>query len=398
MEVNEPTTISVKKYPVIELKGKGKLIIPENVQKRIDMLHAQIGDIEWCGFITYDKEEGSINEPSTYVAKVKDIYPMNIGSHSYTETDNTATEILKMDERIPSYFGSRSGYCHTHHSMKAFFSGTDIQELHDNVDKYMGDSYYLSVIFAKDLDYKAKIVKLVNVPKNEVEFEEEGGLKHKLNFSPEQVMLMFDLDVVIERPEIVWNDDIMQTRIDELKAEAAAKAAEEAAKKATSHKEGFKYGKQAEMFNDEGWIKNENGHLVYVGKPKATFGIDKDNPYEKFSDQNLKMNLRRILEVSDNPTKEIGQSLIKATEMTSDQWDTYLDLLGDNMAPLTIAMFGEHRAIEGLHKTAKTLKSYMGAAKWRSEVELILEVFEQAIEILEEENAYELDELPEFKL
>jgi hypothetical protein len=114
MEVNKPTTISVKKYPVIELKGKGKLIIPENVQKRIDMLHAQIGDIEWCGFITYDKEEGSINEPSTYVAKVKDIYPMNIGSHSYTETDNTATEILKMDERIPSYFGSRSGYCHTH--------------------------------------------------------------------------------------------------------------------------------------------------------------------------------------------------------------------------------------------------------------------------------------------
>ena len=274
--------------------------------------------------------------------------------------------------------------------MKAFFSGTDIQELHDNVDKYMGDSYYLSVIFAKDLDYKAKIVKLVNVPKNEVEFEEEGGLKHKLNFSPEQVMLMFDLDVVIERPEIVWNDDIMQTRIDELKAEAA--------KKATSHKEGFKYGKQAEMFNDEGWIKNENGHLVYVGKPKATFGIDKDNPYEKFSDQNLKMNLRRILEVSDNPTKEIGQSLIKATEMTSDQWDTYLDLLSDNMVPLTIAMFGEHRAIEGLHKTAKTLKSYMGAAKWRSEVELILEVFEQAIEILEEENAYELDELPEFTL
>jgi hypothetical protein len=40
----------------------------------------------------------------------------------------------------------------------------------------------------------------------------------------------------------------------------------------------------------------------------------------------------------------------------------------------------------------------MGAAKWRSEVELILEVFEQAIEILEEENAYELDELPEFTL
>jgi len=103
-----------KKYHVIELKEKGTLIIPENVQKRIDMLHAQVGAIEWCGFITYDKIEGNINEPATYVAKVNDIYPMNIGSETYTESENEDEELRKMDERIPSYFMSRTGFCHTH--------------------------------------------------------------------------------------------------------------------------------------------------------------------------------------------------------------------------------------------------------------------------------------------
>lgn len=392
MEVNK--TVVAKQYPVIELKGKGKLIIPENVQKRIDMLHAQIGNIEWCGFITYDKEAGTINEPSTYVARVKDIYPMNIGSHSYTETNNTAAEILKMDERIPSYFGSRSGYCHTHHNMSAFFSGTDKQELHDNVDKYMGDSYYLSVIFAKDLDYKAKIVKLVNVPKNEAEYEEEGGLKHKINFNPEQVMISFDLDVVIERPEIIWNDDIMQTRINELKAEAVA----EAAAKAAAYKSTPKWdGVQRQLFG-EGWTKNEQGHFVYTGDKTPKDGMDKDNPYEKFTDANLKMNLCRILEVTEDPTMEIGQMLTKATTMNPDQWDTYLDLVSDNMTTLSTLMFGEHRVIEALQKTAKVLKSFSGAPKWRSEVELISEVFEETIEFLEEQNAIELDELPEFTL
>ena len=81
MQITKP-----KKYEVLELQQKGKLIITEDVKKKIDQMHNRIGSVEWCGFIFYEKVEGNISNPKTYVAKTTDIYMMDIGSHSYTES------------------------------------------------------------------------------------------------------------------------------------------------------------------------------------------------------------------------------------------------------------------------------------------------------------------------
>lgn len=103
-----------KRYDVLELEGKGKLIIRENVKKQIDILHREVGNKEWCGFIFYNKLEGNISDPKSYVAEVVDIYPMDIGTHSYTESNNSGDEILKMADRVDAYMTSRTGYVHTH--------------------------------------------------------------------------------------------------------------------------------------------------------------------------------------------------------------------------------------------------------------------------------------------
>jgi hypothetical protein len=72
-------------------------------------MHNRIGNTEWCGFIFYEKVEGSISNPETYVAKTTDIYMMDIGSHSYTESDNHTDDVISMVDRIPAYMENRYG-------------------------------------------------------------------------------------------------------------------------------------------------------------------------------------------------------------------------------------------------------------------------------------------------
>lgn len=367
-QTTTPTVAKVIKYPVIELKDKGELIIPENVQKRIDMLHALVGKTEWCGFITYDKTEGSINDPSTYKAVVKDIYPMNIGSEAYTESDNHASELLKMDERIPSYFMSKTGLIHTHQSMKAFFSGTDIQELHNNVDKYDGDSYYLSLIVNFNKEYVAKIVKLVDIPANKAVYN-ESGTEHTMEFPSQKVMIMFDLNVIIEEEPFAWNDDMMQTRIDELKAEVEAKKAAAVTKPLS-----IVFGDRNSVGD---WKPGTQGTLEFVERNKKS-----TNEYATF--------LRMCLQCQDTPTKEIGQLLIEMTKLNPDDFDERLDEIGQYAFINAFNAFGENNMCEGINKTKGILKTYLGAPKWRSEVEHLVEVFENCAEDLA---VYEINEL-----
>ena len=103
-----------KQYPVYQFPSKGKLIITKSVQNKIEQAHKRVGNTEWCGFVFYKKEAGTITDPASIVIRVTNIYIMDIGSHSYTESNNNSEDILTMDERVPEYYTDRSGLIHTH--------------------------------------------------------------------------------------------------------------------------------------------------------------------------------------------------------------------------------------------------------------------------------------------
>lgn len=104
-----------KEYPVLKMEGVGKLIIRENVKKKIDIIHKTFGNLEWSGVLFYNKLEGSISDPSTYVAEVVDIYPMNKGTSGYTEFNFEGEELLTMADRVDAYMTSRTGLVHSHY-------------------------------------------------------------------------------------------------------------------------------------------------------------------------------------------------------------------------------------------------------------------------------------------
>lgn len=145
------------KLPNIVLSQKPTVILSKEFVSQISYLHRRFSSIEWSGHIIF-KEEGSITDPDNLKLNVLGIHPLDVGSSTFTSSEASKIPELIADlwDAYPNLGidGVKLGYCHTHHSMKAFFSGTDMDELHTNVKNY---PYYLSLIVNFACDPVAKI-------------------------------------------------------------------------------------------------------------------------------------------------------------------------------------------------------------------------------------------------
>jgi len=150
------TVKSVKKYPITDIKKKGKIIITQEFKNQLDYLHKEVGSTEWSGILSYKLTEGDFQNPDKIVVVADTIIPMDVGSSTYTEYSMDDDDYA--DVKIVDMFtkGKKVGMIHTHHDMEAYFSGTDMEELHDNTPNH---DYYVSLIvnFKPVKDWVCKI-------------------------------------------------------------------------------------------------------------------------------------------------------------------------------------------------------------------------------------------------
>lgn len=161
---------------LVELKEKGKLIIPNSVIEKIQFLHNKIKSIEWSAILIYKVVEGEIEKPSTLVLRVEDFILMDIGNATYTEYEFSTDDEYSFDKYTNALEnGFKIGHLHTHHSMRCFFSGTDTDELFDNSEKH---NYYLSLIvnFQNINEWCAAVAMCLD-EKIEGEIKEVGNIK-----------------------------------------------------------------------------------------------------------------------------------------------------------------------------------------------------------------------------
>tara|TARA_R110002012_G_scaffold74735_2_gene189386 strand:+ start:1597 stop:2775 length:1179 start_codon:yes stop_codon:yes gene_type:complete len=157
LNTKKEKTVSRYEYPVIDAEEVGNLTISSHLQEQIDVFHSFAGPTEWSGILLYTIDKGDINDPSSLKITAKAMFPMDIGTAAYTEYDY-GPEVMDMYDMYPKALeeGWILGHIHTHHNMKAYFSGTDTQELRDNIDNH---SNYLSLIVNFKKEYCAKICK-----------------------------------------------------------------------------------------------------------------------------------------------------------------------------------------------------------------------------------------------
>ena len=216
-------------YPIYEMEERGKLILPPEIISQITFLHSHIGKTEWSGMLLYDVVKGNPSKPEDFELEAKHIFLMDIGSAAYTEYEPDG-DIVDIYDNIPEAMEWKTGHVHTHHDMTTYFSGTDMSELHENVDKH---NYYLSLIVAFNGSYTAKVVFLSDMQTiSKMNFKDDSG--NVKNFQQKKV----EKHMVVINMRILFAElgGFFSARLTELVAK------EEAAKKAAEKKRKNQYG------------------------------------------------------------------------------------------------------------------------------------------------------------
>lgn len=209
--------MTTQKIKSQEIGTIGKIIIPKEIENMIDFLHKSIGATEWFSVMFYSLTKGDISTLKDLEFTVDLLYPMDIGNAAYTEFkyEGILMDAYEIKEELIT---SSTGICHTHHSMGAFFSPTDIDEIAENAKLF---NYYISLVVDFKKEYKCKIA-FPSTTKTTFEYtikDSEGKLIKVPQIKEEDNIIVGDLTIEFENAIITpeWLDK----RVKELKVKKA---------------------------------------------------------------------------------------------------------------------------------------------------------------------------------
>ena len=157
------------------------------------------------------------------IINVTEFMLKDIGSSGYTEYE-FGIEMIDLYEERPELLIMKMGHLHTHHQMKAYFSGTDKQCLHDNAPNF---DMFLSIIINTEGMKIAKIA-FVSEIKHIVSFM---NVKRLFSFTtkPEKHLAILDAEVEILQDDVV--EEFAKVLVEKEEKQAKAKAAHKIAHK-----------------------------------------------------------------------------------------------------------------------------------------------------------------------
>lgn len=204
-----------------------KLIIPEEVEKKIRYICQQIWKDEWSGTLFY-KPEGRF-EDGTLAIRCVDIYVMDIGTAAYTEFDMSPDVISYMTDN-PELLDCQMGLVHSHNQMATFLSGTDTATLkEEGIDR----NHFVSLIVNNEGTYTAAITRKVKAVKTITEdfsyptFEDEEITDTKTYTVESEELEWFYLKIEFESSSF---REELKARLEEIKNVKAEKARQKALK------------------------------------------------------------------------------------------------------------------------------------------------------------------------
>lgn len=239
-----------------ELGTIGKILIPKKVKDQIDFLHKKVGGTEWSGILVYKHTRGSISKMNNLVFKVSSIFLMDIGTGASTGFEYNADDVVALYDDLDEAMESNIGLIHTHHSMGAYHSNTDMKELEENTDKY---NYYVSLVVDFKEEYKCKIgfpSKTKQITTSYV--RNTVGDLVKVNRTVEKdIILLGDLDVGIQNN--VKLEDWFVKRLTKVEDDKKAKSAVKTYK-GYSNVNSYK-GWEHKDWNRKNWVDEEIDHI-----------------------------------------------------------------------------------------------------------------------------------------
>jgi len=191
METKEAT----KKVPLVKRSTSYKLIIPPEVERIIRFLCEKVWNTEWSGVLFYTPS-GSFEDGSLEIHCV-DIFPMDIGSATYTEF-NMSPDVISYMAQNPELLDCKMGLIHSHNNMSTFFSGTDVNTLSEEGNER---NHFVSLIVNNAGKYSAAITRKIKYHSvRDLSYEGFNGIVSidgKEETDGEEIEY-FNLDIVFE--------------------------------------------------------------------------------------------------------------------------------------------------------------------------------------------------------
>lgn len=392
MSTGKGNEIKKISYPIYEMKEKGKIILTPKVINQIMYLHANIGKTEWSGILLYDVISGHPSKPADFVLKAEHIFLMDIGSAAFTEYE-TDGDIVDIYNNIENAMDMKIGHVHSHHDMGAFFSGTDNDELMENVDKH---NYYVSLIVNFSGNYVAKVAFLseVETTTQMLYTDDHGELQKEKEETITKTMIVTELKIALE-----YNEEFFYNRITQVREKIkAAKAAKEVVQYKSGKWGGSSKGKPF-RYSEFGFEKDEVQRIYNSMGKQAS----KSNPKE-LSTTEVEHLTRNIVAV-DTDLKETRTTytlLHILADSKDGQMDFYKEFLGSNIENIINKFFDSETGLaydeleSVIGEVAMSIKRFQAIKRLQKIIPVIIEVlddylkfsqgFESALEAEKEED------------
>lgn len=153
---NQEQALNTKPLPqLIKKSDTYKLIVPAKVEEKIRYLLRKFPSTEWSG-VLFTSHTGSF-EKKNLVITCEDIYPMDLGTTTFTDFQMNADVASYMAQNM-ELFDYDLQLIHSHHSMPAFFSGTDTHTLQEEGNER---NCFVSLIVNNEGTYCAAVTRKI---------------------------------------------------------------------------------------------------------------------------------------------------------------------------------------------------------------------------------------------
>jgi hypothetical protein len=316
-------------YPIVELKERGRLLLTDEIITQINYLHGRTGKKEWSGMLLYEVVKGNPSKPKDFVLKAKHIFLMDIGTAAYTEYE-TDEDIVELYDNVEGAMEMKTGQIHTHHDMSTFFSGTDTDELKENLDKH---NYYLSLIVNFGATYTAKVAFLSDVvTASTLNYVDDSGKKKVFKTSQsDKTMVIINMGIYYDNDNTFFFDRYDQV-VD--KIEAAEKKKEEERKKNSKVVVTYPKGQGVLGFKQDGEV--------------VPFEIEDADP-KSLTNMQVEHLTRNILAVTPDMSERRSVYTVLhviADKTTEEELAFYYDLLAKNIEDVIENFFDQAMTYE----------------------------------------------------
>ena len=355
------------------MEQKIPVVFKNSLMSKLWFIISKCFDREWSGTL-FCEVHGNLGD-ADFKITAHDFFLQDIGSSGYTEyeTDFTLIEYMEANPQLLEYQRHK---IHSHNVMSCFHSGTDMSDIHDNIQYY---NFLLSVVINNKTEFDAKIASVGTIasPAEVIKLKGNEGklVTLKTDKVEKDALFLYNCNIIIETDvELVKRIDFLAKS----RLEAEKKVKEAFAAKSNSSFKSHNDFYASKAFDSFTKTKTKD-KFVYNSFEKSKLKEDSKTEINKSISQFL---VKLIYMDLQTPLYDLQQALMKVSKELDGAGESaklmYADYVDTNLYDMMMNYFEwDDIYLEQENKVLETMISLLNPYRGMSSAaEVLIDIFE----------------------